>query len=306
MTELWIEQYRPNTVEEYVFKSASQKERVLEWIDKGIPHCLFEGKPGTGKTSLAYLILKARDVNPGDILFINASRERKPEDLQDKIINFASTWPLGDFKYVVLDECDSMTPLMQRILRGEMEKYHDICRFIMTCNYANKIIPAIHSRVQTLHFESLDIGDFSVRVGEILVQEGIQFEMETLEFFIERSYPDLRKCIGLVQQYSLGGVLKVPDENIATDKDYLLEMADLFKKGRITDARKLLVSQVAPEEYEDIYRFFYENLEIFSTTEEGQNEAILVIAKGLRNHTLCADQEINLAATLIELSNVGK
>lgn len=306
MTDLWIEKYRPNTVEEYVFKSATQKQRVLEWITHGIPHCLFEGKPGTGKTSLAYLILKARDVNPGDILFINASRERKPEDLQDRIINFASTWPLGDYKYIVLDECDSMTPLMQRILRGEMEKYHDICRFIMTCNYANKIIPAIHSRVQTLHFETLDIADFSVRVGEILVQECIKFEMDTLDLFIERSYPDLRKCIGLVQQYSMGESLQVPDENISTDKDYLLEMAQLFKNGKITEARKLLVSQLAPEEYEETYRFFYEHLEIFSNTDEGQNEAIIIIAKGLRNHTLVADAEINMSATLIELSNINK
>jgi len=126
MTELWIEAHRPQTVEDYVFKNPGQKETVLHWIENGPPHCLFEGKAGTGKTSLAYLILKMRDVSPGDIMFINASRERRPEDLQDKIINFASTWPLGDFKYIILDECDALTPLMQKILRGELEKYHAV------------------------------------------------------------------------------------------------------------------------------------------------------------------------------------
>jgi DNA polymerase III delta prime subunit len=290
-----------------VFKSESQKALVDEWIKNGIPHVLLEGKPGTGKTSLAYVLLNELQVDPADILFINASRERKPEDLQDKIVGFVSTWPLGEYKYVILDECDSLTPLMQRILRGEMERYADTARFILTCNYANKLIPAIHGRCQTLHFDELDMTEFSVRVGEILVAEGVEFDIEVLQFFIDKAYPDLRKCIGLVQQHSHTGTLAIPTENITADKDYLLDMVNLFKAGKVTEARKLLVNQASPEEYEEIYRFFYENLDIFGDNDDTQNQAILIIAKGLRNHIMTGslgDPEINLSATIIELANL--
>jgi len=176
----------------------------------------------------------------------------------------------------------------------------------MTCNYANKILPAIHSRIQTLHFDSLDYSDYSVRVGEILVKENIKFDIEVLEYFISSSYPDLRKCIGLVQQYSTSGELKIPSESISSDSDYLIDMVRLFKEGKVSEARKIVVSQTTPEEYEQVFRYLYENLEMFGSSDEIQNDAILVIAKGLRNHTLSADPEINLAATFIELSNIGK
>lgn len=306
MADLWIESHRPVGVKEYVFKDDHQKRRVTEWINAGIPHLLFEGRPGTGKTSLAYVILHELDVDPGDILFINASQERKPDDLQDKIINFVCTFPLGEFKYVILDECDSLTPLMQRILRGVMEQYADSSRFILTCNYVSKLLPAIVGRCQTLHFDQLDLGEFTVRAGEILTKENINFDIEVLQYFVEATYPDLRKCIGELSKHCIAGKLEIPTETIQADKDYLLDMVSLFKSGKVTEARKLLVNQASPEEYEEIYRFFYDNLEIFGQDEDTQNKAILAIAKGLRNHVAASlgDPEINLSATIVELANL--
>jgi replication factor C small subunit len=307
MTKLWTEAYRPQTLEEYVWRDPAQREQVEQWLKNGaLPHLLLSGVQGSGKTSLALMMLKLLNVNKGDILEINASRERNADVVQDKIVNFVSTWPLGDFKYVLLDEADSMSPLAQRILRGEMEKYHDTARFILTCNYPNKIIPAIHSRCQGFHFEALDVSEFMVRIGTILATENIEFDIETMEEYVDMTHPDLRKCINLLQQNVRDGKLQSPQKADSGGKDYMLEMANLFASGKYTEARKLVVAQAQPEEYNDIYRFMYQNLQFWGNTEEQQNDALLVIRKGLVNHSLVADIEINLAATIVELINITK
>lgn len=307
MTKLWTEEYRPATLEEYVWRDPAQREQVETWLKNGaLPHLLLSGVQGSGKTSLALMMLKLLNVNKGDVLEINASRERNADVVQDKIVNFVSTWPLGDFKYVLLDEADSMSPLAQRILRGEMEKYHDSARFILTCNYPNKIIPAIHSRCQGFHFEALDVGEFMVRIGTILATENIEFDIETMEEYVAMTHPDLRKCINLLQQNVRDGKLQSPQKADSGSKDYLLEMANLFASGQYTAARKLVVAQAQPEEYGEIFRFMYKNLEFWGNTEEQQNEALLIIRKGLVNHGLVADVEINLAATIVELINISR
>lgn len=309
--ELWTEKYRPVTLDEYVWREPAQRAQVEAWLaDKALPHLLLSGVQGSGKTSLAKLMLRLLNVNPGDILEVNASRERKVEDVQTKILNFVSTWPIGDFKYVLLDEADSMSQLAQRMLRGEMEKYADSCRFILTCNYPNKIIPALHSRCQGFHFDALDQNEFMVRCATILANEGVTMETEedimVLNEFVEMTHPDLRKCINLMQQNVLGGKLRKPEVRDSGGKDYLLEMVGLFQQGQYLAARKLIVGQAQPEEYEEIYRFMYQNLQVWGDTEEQQNEALLIIRKGLVNHGLVADVEINLAATIVELTQLKK
>ncbi|RYD47071.1 MAG: AAA family ATPase, partial [Verrucomicrobiaceae bacterium] len=264
---------------------------------------LLEGVPGTGKTSLAYLMLNQIGIPSGDILYINATRERKIEDIQTKIIGFVGSWALGPtgIKYIILDEADAMSPLAQRLLRGEMETYHRECRFILTCNYAVKIIPAVHSRCQTYTFRTLDRDDFTARIGEILMRESVAFEIDDLLKLVELSYPDMRKCINLAQEATLNRVLQTPREEAAATKDYLVEMVNLFKSGRTNDARKLIITQAQVEEYPDIYRFLYQNLQFWGQTEDQQDNALLIIRKGLVNHGLIADPEINLSATLVEL-----
>ena len=305
MTKLWTEQYRPKTLDEFVWRDVNQRAQVEQWIANGaLPHLLLSGVQGTGKTSLAKLMLRLLGVQNGDILDINASRERNPDIIATKVLNFCTTWALGDMKYVLLDEADSMTPLAQRILRGEMENYHENVRFILTCNYPNKIIPALHSRCQGFHFEALDVTEYTVRIGEILVTENVEFDMDTLEAFVAATYPDLRKCINLLQQHVRGGKLEMPQQRDTGGKDYMHDMVNLFKAGQYLEARKLIVTTAQPEEYNEIYRFMYQNLELWGDTEAQQNEALLLIRKGLVNHALVADIEINLAATLCELSGL--
>jgi replication factor C small subunit len=307
MTKLWTEAYRPSNLDEYVWRDASQREQVEQWLSAGaLPHLLLSGVQGSGKTSLAKMMFKMLKIQSGDILEINASRERNPDIVAQKILNFCSTWALGDMKYVLLDEADSMTPLAQRILRGEMENYHESVRFVLTCNYPNKIIPALHSRCQGFHFEALDVGEFMVRIGTILATENVEFDIDTMEEYVAMTHPDLRKCINLLQQNVRDGKLQSPQKADSGSKDYLLEMANLFAAGKYTEARKLVVSQAQPEEYNEIFRFMYKNLEYWGNTEDQQNEALLVIQRGLVDHGAVADVEINLAATMVKLMNITR
>jgi DNA polymerase III delta prime subunit len=259
---------------------------------------------GTGKTTLAKLLCHQLNVDYADFLEINASQENNVETVREKIVNFCSTWSFGGFKVVLLDEADHMSPPAQAILRGVMEKYADMCRFILTCNYPNKIIPAIHSRCQGFHFDALNKDEFTVRVAEILAEEGIDFDVDTLDNFVRISHPDLRKCINLVQQHSSGGKLRPAQEEGQGTADYMLQMVELCRANKILEARKLVTGQARPEEYPEIYRFFYNNLDLWGEDESVQNQAILVIAKRLKDHALVADPEINLAACLIELEEV--
>lgn len=304
MKELWVEKYRPKTVEGYVFRDDHQRQQVQRWIKDGsIPHILLSGNAGIGKTTLAKILLNELDVNPLDILEMNGSRNNGVDEVRIPITNFAQMIPFGDFKVILLDEADYLSPNAQAALRGVMEEYHTTARFILTCNYPNRIIPAIHSRCQGFHVERVDQTEFTARVATILVEENIEFDLDTLDTFVKATYPDLRKCINMVQMNSMEGSLHSPESGDTGAQDFKIEMVDLFKKGKIRDARKLLCSQARPEEMEEIYRWMYTNINLFGESEEQQDKAVLIIKQGLVDHTICADSEINLAATLIRLAN---
>ena len=305
MKELWTEKYRPNTLDGYVFRDNDQKHQVQGWITSGaIPHLLFSGAPGVGKTTLAKILIGQLDVQDVDVLEINASRENSVDNVRERITNFVATMPFGEFKVVLLDEADYISPNGQAALRGVMETYSSTARFILTCNYPNKVIPALHSRCQGFHIEKIDTTEFTARIATVLVSENIDVDIDTLDSYVKATYPDLRKCINLVQMNSVDGKLVSPQESDSAMADYRLAVVDLFKEGKLLEARKLLCSQVRADEMDELFRWMYDNLELWSTTQEGQDAAVLIIAKGLRNIPMVADQEINLAATLVELSQI--
>ena len=306
MKQLWTEKYRPNTVDDYVFRDEEQKQQVVNWINsKTIPHLLFSGAPGVGKTTLAKVLLNTLEVDSYDILEINASRENSVDTIRDKITGFVQTMPFGEFKVVLLDEADYISPNGQAALRGVMEMYANTARFILTCNYPNRVIPALHSRCQGFHIERLDQTEFTARVAEILVSEKVEIDIETIDTYVKATYPDLRKCINMVQMNSQTGKLASPDTADTGTQDYKLDMVTLFKAGKISEARKLLCTQARPEEMEDIYRWMYDNIELFAKDEEGQDKAVLIIKQGLVDHSFVADPEINLSATLIKLGRLA-
>lgn len=304
MKQLWVEKYRPSTIDGYVFRDSHQKDQVQRWIKEGtIPHLLFSGNAGIGKTTLAKILLNELGVNDLDVLEINASRENDVDTVRTKIINFVQMIPFGEFKVVMLDEADYLSPNAQAALRGVMETYATTSRFILTCNYPNRIIPALHSRCQGFHVEKIDPDAAFNRVKSILQDENIKFDEEVLANYMLATYPDLRKCINSLQMNSIDGELHRPEKSDAGEADYKFEMVELFKAGKIADARKLVCSQARPEEMEDIYRWMYDNITIFGDDAK-QEKAILIIKQGLVDHTLVSDVEINLAATLIRLAHL--
>jgi replication factor C small subunit len=305
ITQLWVEKFRPNDVDGYVFRDETQREQVKQWIKEGaIPHLLFSGSAGIGKTTLAKILITALNIDEYDILQINASRDNGVDFIRTRIEGFVSTMPFGKFKIVLLDEADYLSPGAQAVLRGLMETYSDTARFIMTCNYPHKIIPALHSRCQGFHIEKVDHTEFTARAATVLVTEGVDFDLDTLDSYVKATYPDLRKCLNLLQMNSTDNKLKAPSETGTGTSDYKLAMIDLFKNGKIREARKLLCEQARPEEMDEIISWAYNNLGMWSKTDEGQDEAILIIRKAAVNAPLVADHEINLAAMMIELAQV--
>jgi len=305
MRDLWVETYRPKTVNDYVFIDQEQKNQVESWINsKSIPHLMFSGAPGTGKTTLAKLLIAELGIDNYDVLEINASRENSVDTIRDKIVGFVQTIPFGIFKVVLLDEADYISPSGQAALRGVMETYHTTARFILTCNYPNKIIPALHSRCQGFHIEKLDQTEFTARIAIILSQEKVEFDLDTLDNYVRAAYPDLRKCINNCQMNSLDGHLAAPKSQDSYNQDYMINAIALFKSGKIRQARELLCRSVRSDEIESLYRWMYDNLDLFGSTDEVKDLAIIKIRDALVNHSLVADPEINLSACLIELGQL--
>jgi replication factor C small subunit len=304
MKELWVEKYRPKNLDGYVFRDDNQRKQAQSWIkEKSIPHLLFSGAAGIGKTTMAKILINELEIPDYDVLEINASRTNSVDAVRDKITNFVQMIPFGPFKVVLLDEADYLSPNAQAALRGVMEEYHTTARFILTCNYPNRIIPALHSRCQGYHIERIDQTEFTARVATILVEENIGVELETLDLYVKATYPDLRKCINMVQQNVSDGKLHAPSKGDEGEADWKFDMVELFKAGKITEARKMLCGKLKAEEMEEVYRWLYDNLSIFGA-EEKQDTAVLIIKQGLVDHTLVADPEINLAAVLIKLGRL--
>ena len=304
MKELWVEKYRPKNLDGYVFRDEHQRKQAQNWIkEKSIPHLLFSGAAGIGKTTMAKILINELEIPEYDVLELNASRTNSVDEVRNKITNFVMMIPFGPFKVVLLDEADYLSPNAQAALRGVMEEYHSTARFILTCNYPNRIIPALHSRCQGYHIERIDQTEFTARVATILVDEKVDVDLETLDLYVKATYPDLRKCINLVQQNVSDGKLHAPSKGDEGAADWKFDMVELFKAGKITEARQLLCGKLKAEEMEEVYRWLYDNLSIFGS-EEKQDTAVLIIKQGLVDHTLVADPEINLAAVLIKLARL--
>lgn len=302
VSQLWVEKYRPSCLEEYVFIDETHKQQVENWIkEKSIPHLLFAGPAGTGKTSLARMLTKELGVDSNDILELNASLHRGIGEVRDKIKTFCQTWPFGEFRVVLLDEAEQITPDAQASLKNEIEQYSDQVRFILTSNHPEKIISPLHSRMQTFIIDKMDKDSFMTKIIDILLAEGVDFTPELVDDYTRMAYPDLRKCINLIQQHVVNDVLEPPSASSNSVDDIMLKFVNLVKNGKIAEARQILSTNISESDFEHMFRFLYENLELWGDTLEQQNQAILIIAKGLRNHSFVADKEINFSATMVEL-----
>lgn len=307
--KLWTEKYRPTKITDYVFVDSNQQTLVESWITEGIiPHLLFSGEPGTGKTTLAKILINELDIDELDVLEINASRENSVDNVRTKIHNFVETMPFGKYKIVLLDEADYLTRDAQASLRNDMETYASTVRFILTCNYEHRVIPALReSRCVKMHISKPDHTEFMARAATVLMAENVQFTIETLEYYVGITYPDLRKCLNQLQSFSTTGKLVIGEQQNSDQDAALIEVTKLFSQNKVLEARQKLLEFLSfnPSRIESIYKWMYNNLELWGSTQTEKDTAIITIRNGLANLSLVGIPEINLAATLIELTSRG-
>jgi len=303
---LWVEKYRPATLDQYVFHDNTHKIAFEQMVNtRTLPHLLLSGSCGTGKTTLAKILINSLNIDDTDHLLINASDENSVDDIRDKVKGFISSVALSDIKIVQLEEADYLSQPAQAILRKYMEEFNEQARFILTCNYEHKIIPPLRSRVQQYRFTASNRDEITEFAAKILIAEGVQFNIELLDRYIAVGYPDIRKIIQLLQQNTIDGVLMSTTVQ-SESNDYKFKLIEFISNDQWPAARKLCCDNVATEEWEDLYKFLYLNLHKsskFSDNTKWEN-GIVTIAEHLYKHGLIADPEINGAAMFIRLSQI--
>lgn len=290
---LWVERYRPKTLEAFI-SNENIKEKVKQWIStKDIPHLLFTGPPGTGKTSLAKMLINNI---PCDWLIINASDENGIDNIRTKVQDFCMTMGTQPIKIMFLDEADRLTPEAQDMMRNLMESYSETTRFILTCNYKERITDAIDSRSQRFEIKPPTKGEVMKMLVDILNTEKIQFDPKDAAFIVSSYFPDMRKIINFAQQSSIEGKLKIAKAD-STDRDYKTKLVDLLKthsKAGIFNDIRQLVADAAFSNYEEVYRYLFDHVNDYSAQKAP--EVILILAEAVYQSALVFEREITFVA----------
>ncbi len=301
---LWVEKYRPQTLKDYIGNDLL-KEKVQSYLDNNdVPHLLLYGKAGTGKTTLAKIIAQTIEC---DMMVINASDENNVETVRNKVKNFASGAGFKGFKIIILDEFDYMTPNAQAILRNLMETFSRHTRFILTCNYHEKIIEPILSRCQTFAVNPPSKKEVAVHVTDILNKEGIRFDIKDVADIISSFYPDIRRVMNTCQLQSSKGELKV-DKQTILQADFKNKIVDLLASGEEKRNAYMQIRQIVGDnkvnDFAELYTALYERLDDYANGNTAN--VILELAQGQFRDALVIDKEICFMATIIAIINIIK
>jgi replication factor C small subunit len=298
---LWVEAFRPDTLDGYV-GNEHVVSKVKVYLESGdVPHLLFYGQAGTGKTTLAKIIAKGVD---SDVMYINASDENNIETVRTKIKNFASTVGFRRWKIVILDEADYMTPNGQAALRNLMETFSKTCRFILTCNYVEKIIDPIQSRCQAFAIEPPNRKEVAKRIVNILNERGIKYDNQDLVTVINSGYPDIRRILNSCQSQIVDNQLVI-DDNSLVQANYMTKLLEILKgssdkKTAFRDARQL-INDSKVKDFTALYRYLFDELDTYA--EGSIAAAILILAEAQYQDTFAVDKELHVMAMLIKLLN---
>ena len=300
---LWVEKYRPQSLDTYI-GNEHLKSKVNVYLESGdLPHLLLFGKAGTGKTTLAKLLVKNIEC---DYLYINASDENNVDTVRTKVKNFASTIGFKDMKIIILDECDYITPNAQAALRNLMETFSKHCRFILTCNYVERIIDPIQSRCQSFQIVPPSKSEVAKHLHNILVQENVMDSMEDIKVLVDSGYPDIRRVINSAQRNVVNGQLKLDTSSIIQN-DYKLKLLKILetqdKKTAFKDIRQLLADNKITD-FADLFRLLYDEVDGYGKGHVA--ECILIVARYELSDSQVVDKEINAMAMIIELLGVIK
>jgi len=296
---LWVERYRPRTLDEYVGND-HLKDKVGDYLKNGeVPHLLFFGKAGTGKTTLAKLIVNSINC---DYIIINASDENNVDTVRNKVKNFASTIGFKDSKIVILDEFDYMTPNAQAILRNLMETFSKHCRFILTCNYVEKVISPIRSRTQEFQIVPPTKKDVAIQISQILTKELVRFEPKDLVPIIDAGYPDIRKIINTCQLNSSKGVLKL-DTNSVTDSDIKSKIVEILKSNDAKPNKwktiRQAIADARVQDFSEMYSYLYEKVDEYGGSNT--SNIILILSESQSKDALVVDKEITFMSCIIQI-----
>lgn len=297
---LFTEKYRPTILADYIGNDAL-KGTIQRYIDQDdIPHLLFYARAGTGKTTLGKIITNSIDC---DVLYINASDENNVDTIRTKIKSFVSSVGFKKWKVVFLDESDFLTQNAQAVLRNLMEQFSKNSRFILTCNYPEKIIDPIQSRCSVFEVYPPSKKDVAVRVVDILKQENIEFDPKDVATIVNSSYPDIRRVINATQRQLVDGKLVLTQQSIM-EIDYMSKVLEVLKskstpKDKFVNIRQIIADSKV-RTFDDMYRYLYDNIDDFAP--DGKQAAIILeIAKAMREDMSCVDKEINVMAMFIEI-----
>lgn len=297
---IWVEKYRPKQLEDYI-GNENLKLFIKQCLEsQNIPHLLLYSSPGTGKTTLSKILIK--NIKCG-YLYINASDERGIDTIRDKVQRFAQAASFEPVKIVILDEADYLTTQAQASLRNIIETYSLNTRFILTCNYVERIIEPLQSRCQTFKVIPPSKQEVAEYVVGILEKENIKYELENLVPIIKRCYPDIRKIINTCQSLIKDGELKL-DGSLIVDNSYLPKILEELKgKPNWKNIRQIIVDSNISE-FEEVYRYLYDHVEEYAKGNEGQ--IIIKIEEYLYHANFRIDKEINIAAFINQIIEIIK
>lgn len=296
MSELYVEKYRPKTLDEIILTD-DLKDKFKEYIEqKYVPHMLLNGTPGIGKTTIAKIL--ANTISAEDYLFVCASDHNSVEDIRGKVKGFCSTMGFSKFKIVILDECDAISLNGQMMLRNLLEEFHETCRFILTCNHGERVLDAVKSRCQSFDLVSPDMKSVAIRCLEILKTEGIKCEnKDDIKALVKRFYPDIRKVINNLQKMTLNGEFKYIESKTLEDQDILIEAL------KVGDLKKITKELLGPGcDYIVLYRVLFDRAEELSPTNK--IEIMLIVGEHHKYHAMVIDPQIHFRTCLLNIAKI--